>query len=647
MGKQRKKEKTKLSRKKKKQIGKEKKSIAVQEPSIISEDSLEENRDADQVNLVSISDEEKYFTEGTPDRASVPVEGKGKGKGKGSEPRLFKKFRQARKLPPWLVVVLLLLLFITVAFVLYGPAVKGQFVFDDKPNILENSAIRLKDFSFAGLKKAVLGGRLSTRPVANITFALNYLGHEYNVYGYHIFNIMVHAINGFLLFFLFRLTLKLNKSTRDLASTALPFAAALIWFVHPMQSQSVAYVVQRMNSMAAMFYILALLCYAWGRLAGTQKSKYFLFAGCIVSGLLAIGSKEISATLPAFIFLFEWYFFQDLDYRWIKKKMVYIFGVFIISMVIAYLYVGDNPADRILAGYKIRDFTLEQRLLTQFLVVFFYLSQLVFPIPSRLSLEHDFPLSYSFFNPPTTIVFIGALLLILAIAIIFARKYRLASFAILWFFGNLFIESSFVPLEIIFEHRVYLPSMFLILTATILTAKLIKMPQFRIASSCLVIVILSAWTFERSTVWGDDELLMRDCVAKAPNKSRMYANLGHVLTRKGKYEEAFANYYTALKIDPNDEIAYLGLGDALNYQGKYKEAITNFNTSLIKNKGDKRVTFFDHFGMGFAYAKTWNFEKAIYHYSAALQVDPSSAEASAQLQKAKHMLQVQKARERR
>ena len=121
----------------------------------------------------------------------------------------------------------------------------------------------------------------------------------------------------------------------------------------------------------------------------------------------------------------------------------------------------------------------------------------------------------------------------------------------------------------------------------------------------------------------------------------MYTNLGNVLTRKGKYEEAFENYYTALKIDPNDEIAYLGIRDALNYQGKYKEAITNFNTSLIKNKGDKRVTFFAHFGMGFAYAKTWNFEKAIYHYSAALQVDPSSAEASAQLQKAKYMLQAQ------
>jgi len=202
----------------------------------------------------------------------------------------------------------------------------------------------------------------------------------------------------------------------------------------------------------------------------------------------------------------------------------------------------------------------------------------------------------------------------------------------------LFIESSFVPLEIIFEHRVYLPSMFLILTVTMLAAKLIKIPKLKIAISCLIIVVLSFWTFERSRVWGDDELLMRDCVAKAPQKSRMYANLGNVLTRKGKYEEAFKNYYTALKIDPYDEIAYIGIGDALNYQGRYKEAIQNFNTALIKNKGDKRVTFFAHYGLGFAYEKTWDLEKAIFHYSKALEMDPTSADARSQLQKAKNML---------
>ncbi len=640
-----KKEKIKLSRKKKRQAGRGKESIVTKRPSLISEDSLNKNRDEGPIDEVPVSDIQENVTEDIPDQSNEVVEVKEI----SCEPDTIEKIRQERNLPPYLVAGLLFLFFTAVAFVLYGPAINGPFVFDDKPNILESTAVRLTDFSFTGLQKAALEGRLSTRPVANITFALNYLVHEYNVYGYHIFNIFIHAINGFLLFFLFRLTLKLIKPTeQNFASNAVPFIAALIWFVHPLQSQSVAYVVQRMNSMTAMFYILAILCYARARLAGTNKSKYLLFAGCIVSGLLAIGTKENSATLPVFIFLYEWYFFQDLDYKWIKQKMGYIFGVLVISMVVAFLYLGDNPIDRIFAGYQIRDFTAEQRVLTQFRVIFLYVSKLLFPHPSRLSLEHDFPLSYSFFTPPTTIIAMGALLFILVMAIFWARKHRLASFAILWFLGNLFIESSFIPLEMIFEHRTYLPSMFLILTATVLAAKLIKIPKLKIALSCLIIVILSFWTFERSRVWGDGELLGRDNVAKSPNKFRMYTNLANILTQKGNLEEALENYKTALKINPDDEKAYLGIANVFNYQGKYDEAIKNFNTALIKNGGAyKIVTFQAYYGLGYASANRWNHEKAIYYYRIALQVDPTSDKARSQLQKTEKMLQAQKARKRR
>ena len=645
MGKKRKKEKIKLSRKQKKQAGIEKESIVTRKPSLISEDFLNKNRDAGPTDVEPASDIQENLTEEIHDQTDEVVEVKEN----SIEPDTIEKIRQDRKLPPYLIAGLLFLFFTAVAFVLYGPAINGPFVFDDKPNILESTAVRMTNFSFAGLQKAASEGRLSTRPVANITFALNYWVHEYNVNGYHIFNIIVHAINGFLLFFLFRLTLNLIKPPEDnLASNAVPFIAALIWFVHPLQSQSVAYVVQRMNSMTAMFYILTILCYARARLAGTNKSKYLFFAGCVVSGLLAIGSKENSATLPVFIFLFEWYFFQDLDFKWIKQKMFYILGVLVISMIIAFFILGDNPIDRIFAGYQIRDFTAEQRVLTQFRVIFLYVSKLLFPHPSRLSLEHDFPLSYTFFSPPTTILSIGALLVILVMAIFFARKHRLASFAILWFLGNLFMESSFIPLEMIFEHRVYLPSMFLILTATVLAAKLIKIPKLKIALSCIIVVILSFWTFERSRVWGDEELLGRDNVAKSPNKFRMYTNLANVLTQKGNLEEALENYKTALKINPDDEKAYLGIAIVMNYQGKHDEAIKNFNTSLIKNGGAyKAVTFLAYYGLGYAYANRWNYEKAMYYYRIALQVDPTSDKARSQLQKAEKMLQAQKARKGR
>lgn len=652
MGKKRKREKAEKLSRKKKQARKEEESAVVEKPSITAESEIPEDtpeklpgeEPVDEVPVSDKGDVEEDSTEEFPDKPIEVVEEKAP----ESEPFTKEKTWQDKNLPPYLIAGVVFLLFTAVAFAIYAPAIKGPFIFDDKPNILESQAIRLTDFSFSGLQKAASEGRLRTRPVANVSFALNYLVHEYNVHGYHIFNIIIHAINGLLLFFLFRLTLNLIKPTEEqnIAANVVPFIAALVWLVHPLQSQSVAYVVQRMNSMVAMFYILAILLYALARLVGKNKSKYLLFGGCIVSGLLAFGTKENSATLPAFIFLFEWFFFQNLDFKWLKKKMYYIFIVLIISAVITFWVLGDNPMDRIFSGYVIRDFTPEQRVLTQFRVIFFYISQLIFPHPSRLSLEHDFPLSYTIADPPITVLAIGALLFILGLAIFFARKHRLVSFAVLWYFGNLFIESSFMPLEIIFEHRSYLPSMFPILAATVLAAKFIRMPKLKIAISCLIIVVLSFWTFERSRVWGDDELLNRDNVAKAPNKSRMYTNLANVLIKKGKLDEALKNYYAALRLNPNDERAYLGIGSTLNYQSKYDEAIKNFNLSLIKNGGAyKDVTFKAYIGLGFAYARKWNFEKAIYYYKIALQVDPTSDNARSQLQKTENMLRAQKARE--
>ena len=126
----------------------------------------------------------------------------------------------------------------------------------------------------------------------------------------------------------------------------------------------------------------------------------------------------------------------------------------------------------------------------------------------------------------------------------------------------------------------------------------------------------------------------------------MYTNLANVLIKKGNLDEALENYYTALRLNPNDEKAYLGIGNTLNYQSKYDEAIKNFNLALIKNAGAyKIVTFQAYFGLGFAHAKKWNFEKAIDYYKIALQVDPTSDKARAQLQKTENMLRAQKARE--
>jgi hypothetical protein len=161
--------------------------------------------------------------------------------------------------------------------------------------------------------EAGFGSGSSNRPVAKISFALNYYFHQYDVGGYHVVNILIHIIAGILLYFFVRATLNLPtlRSTYE-TYRWLPFLTALIWIVHPLHTQSVTYIVQRMNSMAALFYILSLFLYIKARTAKEKRKRWSLFSVCILSGLLALGSKENAATLPFFIVLYEWYFFPLL-----------------------------------------------------------------------------------------------------------------------------------------------------------------------------------------------------------------------------------------------------------------------------------------------------------------------------------------------
>jgi hypothetical protein len=225
----------------------------------------------------------------------------------------------------------------------------------------------------------------------------------------------------------------------------------------------VAYIIQRMNSMAAMFYILSMLFYVKFRMSGANRLKWLQFAGCVISALLAFGTKEITATLPFFIILYEWLFFQESSPQWAKRNLPLLGGALVLVIIIALVYLNYDPVAKILNGYKIRDFTPMQRVLTQSRVVIFYISLILWPSPSRLNLDHDFALSYSLLDPFTTVISIVVIFTLIVFAILSARKAPLLSFSILWFFGNLVIESSVIGLELVFEHRNYLPSMFAIL----------------------------------------------------------------------------------------------------------------------------------------------------------------------------------------
>ena len=518
------------------------------------------------------------------------------------------------------------ILLLTAALVLfiYSNILEGPFTFDDDYNIENNPNIRLTELSLGGITRAGFESSVSNRPVANISFALNYYFHQYNVMGYHLVNILIHITTGILIY-LFTSTTLNAPTLRSLYETdrSIPFFTALLWLVHPIQTQSVSYIVQRMNSMAAMFYILSLLLYAKGRLAGGKKKRWALFAGCLCTAILALGSKETAATLPFFIFLYEWYFFQDLSLTWFKRHFLGFATILILLALLAFMYLGAHPLESILYSYQGRDFTVMQRVLTEFRVVIFYISLLIFPHPSRLNLDHDFPISHSLFEPTTTLLSIVAIAVLIGLAIYVAKKQRLISFCILWFLGNLVIESSVIGLEIIFEHRTYLPSMLVILMAVTLVYRYIKPKWLRVAALGALVMICSNWTYERNSVWSNEVALWKDCAEKSPNKARPHNNLGLALAQKGKLKEAVEHYSKALNIKPGYVEVLNNLGLALSEQGRLEEAISYYSKALEINPDFVGP----HYNLGLALAKQGKLERAISHFSRAVKIKPDFAEA--------------------
>ena len=520
--------------------------------------------------------------------------------------------------------LLLLLLLGVVVVLIYSNTFKSPFHFDDVRVIQDNPRVRLTALSVKNLMEIGSRGLSSNRPVSLISFALNHYFHGYHVMGYHLVNTLIHILTGVFLFFLLKTILSFPLlGFKDERCVWIPFFTALIWLVHPIQTQSVTYIVQRMNSLSAMFYVLSLLLYIKARLATGTSKMWPFFWGCILAGLLSVGSKEIAATLPLFMFLFEWYFFQDLNLTWLKKRSLPIAGLLIFIVILILMFLGSHPLDKILSGYETYNFTLSQRLLTEFRVVMYYISLLILPYPSRLNLDRDYPISYSMLDPITTLLSIVVIAGLIGLAALLAKKKPLVSFCILWFFGNLVIESSFIALDIIFEHRAYLPSMFVIFLFVMLVYRLKRPKWLGIGVLCTLTFTFSLWTYQRNNVWRHEVTLWRDCVLKSPQKARPHYNLGTSLSTEGNTTEAIYHYKEAIRIKPDYAEAYGNLGVDLMNQGNTQDAIRRYRQAL-RFKPDYAKA---HHNLGFALLSLSEFEEAIHHFAEAVRIDPDYAKA--------------------
>jgi len=471
--------------------------------------------------------------------------------------------------------------------IIYGGTLNHSFHLDDGSNISSNKFIQISNLSIDELVKAGFESFNHKRPVANISFALNYYFHGLDVKGYHIVNIIIHLLAGIVLYYFVKITLSIRLARDKFDETwFIPFFTALIWLVHPLHTQSVTYIVQRMNSMAAMFFIMAMLFYVKGRLTPERVKKVLFFIISFVAAVLAFGSKENTATLPLFILLYEWYFFQDLRIKISRKQFFLVAALGGTFALIFYYYLGSSPLDRLFPDYGGRPFTMTQRLLTQPRVVLHYISLIFYPEPSRLNLDYDFPLSYSLVSPITTLLSISVIIGLLGMAIYTAKKNRLYSFCILWFLGNLVIESSTIPLEIIFEHRTYLPSMLVILLFVLFLYQTVKKKRVLIIFLVSISLLFSYWTYTRNKVWKDEITLNLDCLKKSPNKMRVHHNLAYAYEMHWELEKAIQHYRRAIELNPNNIESRMNLATILARKGRYQEAIIEISILLNMDPGN-------------------------------------------------------------
>jgi tetratricopeptide (TPR) repeat protein len=512
--------------------------------------------------------------------------------------------------------VLLVVAALSVA--LYAGSVDSAFVLDDIRNIVQNPAVRVQELGWEPLRRAAFESP-TARPVANLSFALNYRAGGLDGRGYRWVNIAIHALNGMLVFALARASYRraaaldiLPAVLRDPARMrAAAAAAALLFVAHPLQTQAVTYLVQRMTSLATAFYLMALLAFLRGQ---ESPRRLAWWAASAVAFALAVGSKEIAIVLPFALWLYDGCFRRNLDAAWWRWTPLWLVGGAAGLLALALLHPEG------LHGFEGRGFTPVERLLTQLRVVWIYAGLVLLPLPSRLNLLHELELSRSLLDPWTTALAGVALVATVAASLRLARRHRFLFFAVAWFGLHLALESSLLPLRMMYEHRLYLPLVGVALAVPVGVAALAGDFRRAIAALGVLVVLLGVGTVVRNRVWRTELSLWSDVVAKSPQSGRAHGELGLALAGAGRWDEALVHFREGVRLDPRHPDRHLHLGNALIQTGHVEEGLAAIARSLALDPEHAPA----HQALGMFYLERGRLEQAGAHLERALALRPGA-----------------------
>ncbi len=506
------------------------------------------------------------------------------------------------------------------ALAAYHNSLRVPFLFDDGPATLDNASIRTL-WPVWGALSPPAGTTVAGRPVANLTLAVNYALGGSDVWGYHALNLLFHILAGLALFGVVRRTLGRPVLGGRLGGDALPLAlaAALLWTLHPLQTEAVTYVVQRVESLTGLFYLLTFYCFV----RSAESARPLRWQACtVIACLLGMGTKEVMVTAPLLVLLYDRAFVAGtLLKAWQQRRGLYLW-LAATWLPLTLLEAGAGWSRRGSAGF-IGAIAPGTYWLTQFEAIARYLWLSVWPHP----LVFDYG-TFLVGGPGEAAPYALVVVALAALTLVALWRRPALGFLGAWFFVIL-APTSVVPVatQTIAEHRMYLP-----LAAVV---SLVAVGAYGIAGRrCLaplgVLAIgLGFLTFERNDDYRSALALWGDTVAKRPDNARAHCSLGLILSSiPGKLPQAISEYEAALRIHPDYADAHNDLGIALeNVPGRLNEAIEHFGEALRIRPDFPQA----HNNLGMALAQTDRIPEAIQEYEAALGERPEYFEAHGNL----------------
>jgi len=507
---------------------------------------------------------------------------------------------------------------IITGILVYLNSLHNAFQFDDIPNIIENDHIN----SFSRFTSLSYWAEIYHRPLPTFISTINYFFSGTDTFLYHIINLIIHLMTSITAYFF---TLQIFKSpvlkTNKLTSYKYIIAlfSALIFLCHPLQTQSVTYIIQRIEALAGLFYILACHNYLKARmLMFTSDNRKTYIKPLIFFGLASIAgilTKQTFASLPVSLLLLEIFFVRNKKNETNKKYITsFLSALILIFVTIAVL--GMLPKER-------DNLSRIDYLFSQFQVIPKYIQLMFFPISQNL--DYDYRLVDTIWNLKSS----GGLLIIIATiftAVKLFRKHILISFGICWFYATIFLRSSIFPIrDLIYEHRVYTPlyGFALLLTVSIISLCMKYKSNNKRAipiTLTLIVLVLGSATILRNNTWKTEISLWEDIYAKSPNKERVSYNLGLSYYNAKKYQKAEKYYLKAISLNSAFIRPYHNLATIYMNQKKWDLAIKYFSKAN-ELKGDNENTLYN-------LATIWfykeDYDKSEMYYKKALKLKPEN-----------------------